>query len=151
MALDVLEPPADEDLFVTNSVASLTHDAVAVIGAPSIHSQPTLPRPSKGGHRRDCLLAATTRGWLGEYLAGWGTEADADTAEGMLGQDRRGYALDLVNAPEGGLVLAQPRQLRTLGRNSSHPRSRWLSAALLSPRKADPTQSMKECGHKDFE
>lgn len=51
-ALDVLEhiQPADENQFMTNIVGSLTVEAMAVIGAPSLNSQAYASPPSREGH-----------------------------------------------------------------------------------------------------
>jgi cyclopropane fatty-acyl-phospholipid synthase-like methyltransferase len=68
-ALDVLEhiQPADEDRFLTNLTASLTPDAVAVIGAPSIHSQAYASPPSKAGHV-NCKDAPSTKALLERFF-----------------------------------------------------------------------------------
>jgi SAM-dependent methyltransferase len=51
-ALDVLEhiPAADEDRFLANIAASLTPPGVAIIGMPSLESQPYASPLSKEGH-----------------------------------------------------------------------------------------------------
>ncbi len=51
-ALDVLEhiAPTDEDRFLANLTASLTPDAVAIIGSPSLESQVCASPPSREGH-----------------------------------------------------------------------------------------------------
>jgi len=51
-ALDVLEhiQPSDEDAFLSNLVASLTSRGVAIIGMPSLESQPYASPNSKEGH-----------------------------------------------------------------------------------------------------
>ena len=51
-ALDVLEHivPSDEDLFLTNMLASLERNGVAVIGMPSLESQDYASPISKAGH-----------------------------------------------------------------------------------------------------
>jgi SAM-dependent methyltransferase len=51
-ALDVLEhiPPADEDLFIRNIVASLDAPGVLIFGLPSLESQPHASPLSKEGH-----------------------------------------------------------------------------------------------------
>lgn len=68
-ALDVLEhiDAADEDRFLTNLTASLTPDAVAVIGAPSIHSQAYASPPSKAGHV-NCKDAPATKELLERFF-----------------------------------------------------------------------------------
>lgn len=51
-ALDVLEhiEPHDEDRFLTNLVASLASDAVAIVGMPSLESQAYASPQSREGH-----------------------------------------------------------------------------------------------------
>ncbi len=51
-ALDVLEhiPPADEDLFIRNIVASIDAPGVLIFGLPSLESQPHASALSKDGH-----------------------------------------------------------------------------------------------------
>jgi len=51
-ALDVLEhiPPADEDLFIRNIVASIDAPGVLIFGMPSLESQPYASEGSKAGH-----------------------------------------------------------------------------------------------------
>lgn len=51
-ALDVLEhiAPADEDRFIRNSLASLTPEAVAIFGMPSLESQGWASPQSRAGH-----------------------------------------------------------------------------------------------------
>ena len=51
-ALDVLEhiPPADEDLFIRNIVASIDAPGVLIFGLPSLESQPHASALSKEGH-----------------------------------------------------------------------------------------------------
>jgi cyclopropane fatty-acyl-phospholipid synthase-like methyltransferase len=68
-ALDVLEhiQPADEDRFLTNLIASLTPHAVAIIGAPSIHSQVYASPPSKAGHV-NCKDAPATKALLERFF-----------------------------------------------------------------------------------
>jgi cyclopropane fatty-acyl-phospholipid synthase-like methyltransferase len=67
--LDVLEhiQPADEDRFLTNLVASLTPDAVVVIGAPSLQSQVYASPPSKAGHV-NCKDAPATKAVLERFF-----------------------------------------------------------------------------------
>jgi 2-polyprenyl-3-methyl-5-hydroxy-6-metoxy-1,4-benzoquinol methylase len=51
-ALDVLEhiPPSSEDLFMQNLLASLTPEAIVVLGMPSLESQIYASPQSKAGH-----------------------------------------------------------------------------------------------------
>ncbi len=51
-ALDVLEHinEADEDLFIKNSLGSLTPDGIAIFGMPSLESQAYASPQSKAGH-----------------------------------------------------------------------------------------------------
>jgi 2-polyprenyl-3-methyl-5-hydroxy-6-metoxy-1,4-benzoquinol methylase len=51
-ALDVIEhiPPADESIFVSNIVKSLTPEGVLILGSPSLESQAYASPPSKAGH-----------------------------------------------------------------------------------------------------
>lgn len=68
-ALDVLEhiAPADENRFVGNLVRSLTADAAAILGMPSLQSQAYASRASKEGHV-NCKDEAGFRQLMTQYF-----------------------------------------------------------------------------------
>jgi 2-polyprenyl-3-methyl-5-hydroxy-6-metoxy-1,4-benzoquinol methylase len=68
-SLDVLEhiQPADEDKFVTNLMKSLTPDAVAILGMPSLQSQAYASAASKEGHV-NCKDETTFRQLTSKYF-----------------------------------------------------------------------------------
>lgn len=69
-SLDVIEhiPSEQEDLFVENIAKSLQPDGVAVIGCPSIHSQPYASSLSKAGHV-NCKDYSGLKSLLEKYFA----------------------------------------------------------------------------------
>ena len=69
VSLDVLEhiQPPDEDRFLANLVASLSDDAAAVIGSPSLESQAYASAWSKAGHV-NCKSGSALKQTLGRHF-----------------------------------------------------------------------------------
>ena len=68
-ALDVLEhiKPADEDLFIRNTIASLKPNGTLIYGMPSLESQVYAAPPSKAGHV-NCKSAKNFKALMEKYF-----------------------------------------------------------------------------------
>ena len=68
-ALDVLEhiKPADEDLFIRNTIASLKPNGTLIYGMPSLESQVYASPPSKAGHV-NCKSAKNFKALMEKYF-----------------------------------------------------------------------------------